>query len=279
MDFNLVSEKDSVVTVSDIDIFDMDEIFCCGQCFRWEKQEDMSYTAVAHGKLLRVKRAGRNILLYGTNIDEFYTIWKDYFDLNRSYSRMKELFADDPILSRAMEYAPGIRVLNQEPWETLCTFILSQNNNIKRITGLVKRLCENFGEEVDGGFTFPAPEALSTLSVEDLSPVRAGFRAKYIIDAAKKVAGGEVDLEKIKSLPTELARDELTKIYGVGRKVADCTLLFGFKRAEVMPMDVWMKRVMAEFYPGGFPPEYAQFAGIAQQYLFHYARHMSVGKE
>lgn len=177
------------------------------------------------------------------------------------------------MLKEAAKYAPGIRILRQEPYEALCTFIISQNNNIKRIKGIVQRLCENFGEEISpGDFAFPTPQKMAELSADDLAPLRAGFRNRYLIDAAQKVYSGEVDLESCRTLDYEQARKELMKITGVGVKVADCTLLFGLHRIEAFPVDVWMKRAMDKLFPGMMPSDFGDCAGIAQQYIFHYSR-------
>ena len=163
--------------------------------------------------------------------------------------------------------------MRQDPYEALCTFIISQNNNIKRIKGIVGRLCESFGDEIeDGVYGFPTAERLAKLTPDDLAPLRAGFRNRYIIDSAKKVASGEVDLELCKTADYEAALAELMKITGVGVKVADCTLLFGMYRVEAFPIDVWMKRAMEKLFPGMTAADFGEYAGIAQQYIFHYSR-------
>ena len=178
------------------------------------------------------------------------------------------------MLKEASAYAPGIRILQQEPWEALCTFIISQNNNIKRIKGIVNRLSTSFGNKIGDTdfYTFPKAETLAKLTPDDLAPLRAGFRNKYIIDASQKVATGEVDLEKCKIVPYDDARAELCKIKGVGNKVADCTLLFGMHRIEAFPIDVWMRRAMEKLFPNMTGEDFGEYAGIAQQYIFHYAR-------
>ena len=185
----------------------------------------------------------------------------------------EEISASHPVLREAARYAPGIRILRQEPYEALCTFIISQNNNIKRIKGIVQRLCENFGEKLsDGEFAFPTAEKMSKLTPDDLAPLRAGFRSRYLVDAAQKVYSGEVNLEKCRTCNYEQARGDLMKITGVGVKVADCTLLFGLHRIEAFPVDVWMKRAMAKLFPGMTAEDFGEYAGIAQQYIFHYSR-------
>jgi N-glycosylase/DNA lyase len=252
--------------------FDLDAIFVCGQCFRWERQPDGSYSGIAFSKSLNVRQQGDTMILSGTDRADFENIWRGYFDLDRDYGLIKSMLAHDPVLKKAIGYSPGIRILRQEPWEALCSFIISQNNNIPRIRGIISRLCESFGEKLDGGFAFPSPEALCGLDEADLAPLRCGFRARYILDAAKKVALREVELDRLFGMPLDEARAALIKIKGVGSKVADCTLLFGCGRLECFPADVWIKRVLKVFYPDGFPDEYMVFGGIAQQYLFHYAR-------
>ena len=161
---------------------------------------------------------------------------------------------------------------DQPPWETLCSFIISQNNNIKRIKGIIGRLCETYGEKIEGGYTFPAAQTLAKLEVEDLAPLRSGFRAKYIIDAARRVASGEVDLFALQNMPYEDAKNELLKIKGVGPKVADCALLFSHRHIEALPKDVWIKRALQVLFGGELPEVAVPYAGIVQQYIFFYAR-------
>lgn len=197
-----------------------------------------------------------------------------YFDLGRDYAALKQRFSADPVLARAVAYCPGIRVLRQDGWEALCSFILSQNNNIARIKGIISRLCESFGAPIDGGayHTFPDAQTLASLTLEDLAPLRAGFRAKYLLDAARRVASGALALDTLYAMPLDSARAALTSLYGVGPKVADCVLLYGFGRMECFPRDVWIRRALAQLYPQGFPDAFSDVAGIAQQFLFHYCR-------
>lgn len=253
-------------------IFDPDVTFDCGQCFRWDKNEEGSWSGIVGSKLLTVKKENNKLTIIGANEKYYNKFLQPYFDLDRDYPEILETLKSDPILRDAIDFAPGIRILHQNPWETLCSFIISQNNNIPRIKGIIKRLCETFGEPIDGGCTFPSARRLAGLTVTDLAPLRSGFRAKYILDAAQKVAGNEVDLELLSVIPLDDARNELMKIKGVGPKVADCALLFGCGRLDAFPIDVWIKRVLARFYPDGFPENLKEYGGIAQQFLFHYAR-------
>lgn len=253
--------------------FSLADTLDCGQAFRWRECADGSFEGVAFGRYLKLRQDGRKIILYNTDFEEFEAVWRSYFDLDRDYDYIKKVLCEDEHLKKACEFAGGIRVLRQDPWESLCSFIISQNNNIPRIKGIIERLCETFGEPLENGFySFPSAEKIASLTLEDLAPLRSGFRAKYILDAAKKVASGEINLKKISDMKSDDARAELIKIYGVGEKVADCVLLFGMGHIEVLPKDVWIKRVLANLFDGKFPDFAVPFAGIAQQYLFHYAR-------
>ena len=261
------------IVIRDVRDLDLEQTLDCGQSFRWEKQSDGSFSGVAFGKYVNISLDGTDMIIKNAVPDD-EKIWRDYFDLELDYGKIREDISKlHPVLKDAARYAPGIRILRQEPYEALCTFIISQNNNIKRIKGIVARLCESFGEELeDGVYTFPTAERLAELSPEDLAPLRAGFRNRYIIDSAKKAASGEVDFELCKTADYETARAELMKITGVGVKVADCTLLFGMHRVEAFPVDVWMKRAMEKLFPDMTANDFGEYAGIAQQYIFHYSR-------
>ena len=252
--------------------FDLQTILCCGQAFRWDQTEAHTYRGVAFGLRRSITQKGDRLIFHGVSKAEFEAVWFDYFDLGRSYGDLKEMFSRYEHLKEAVAYSPGIRVIRQEGWEAICTFILSQNNNIPRIKGLVQRLSACFGEEIPGGYAFPTPQRLAALCPEDLAPVRCGFRAKYIIDAARAVTAGRVDVSSLYTIPVNQAMDALQVIQGVGPKVAHCALLFGFARVECLPVDVWIRRALETWFPGGLPEEIRPVAGIAQQYLFHYAR-------
>lgn len=268
---NISSEN--FIVIPDVRDLDLEQTLDCGQSFRWEKQNDGSFSGVAFGKYVNISLDGTDMVIKNA-APEDEKIWREYFDLELDYGKIRgDISKLHPVLEEAARYAPGIRILRQEPYEALCTFIISQNNNIKRIKGIVARLCESFGDEIDEGvYTFPTAERLAELTPDDLAPLRAGFRNRYIIDSAKKVASGEVDLELCKTADYEAARAELMKITGVGVKVADCTLLFGMHRVEAFPVDVWMKRAMEKLFPGMSANDFGEYAGIAQQYIFHYSR-------
>ena len=272
--------KNNNIYIKGLENFDLKNTLDCGQAFRWEADDKGVWSGVAHGKLLRLtKDENGSIILFDTTADDFENIWKDYFDLDRNYSEIIEAVSGNEILKKAAEFGQGIRVLNQEPWETLCSFIISQNNNIKRIKGIIKTLCETFGDKIDGGYTFPKASKIADLSLEDLSVLRAGFRNKYILDAANKVANGEIDLSALSALPLDSARQELMKIKGVGPKVADCALLFSHKQSCAFPKDVWIKRAMQALFGGELPKEAEPYAGIIQQYIFFYARETKLNIE
>lgn len=270
--FNAKFENNNVY-ISGVTDFDLPHTLDCGQAFRWNEKSADTWHGVAYGKYLELEKLkDGTVVLYNTTKTDFENIWCDYFDLNRDYAEIITAISSNQILKTAAEFGKGIRVLNQEPWETLCSFIISQNNNIKRIKGIIERLCENFGEKIDNFYTFPSAEKIASLSLQDLSILRAGFRAKYILDAANKVANGDIDFKTLKSIPVDTARNELMKITGVGPKVADCALLFSHKHIEAFPKDVWIKRAMQVLFDGKLPKEAEKYAGIVQQYIFFYAR-------
>lgn len=244
----------------------------CGQAFRWSLKENGCWHGVVRGRALDLCEKDGKVILHGTGERDF-EFWQAYFDLDRDYSALCEAFCADKSLAGAVEFCPGIRILRQEPWEAVCSFIISQNNNIPRIKGIIERLCVLLGEPLGGGdYAFPTAQAVERAGIEGLAPIRAGFRAKYIYDAARRIASGETDLKKIALLPLEEAQEELMKIKGVGPKVAQCVLLYGFGRTDAFPVDVWVRRILEELYPDGLPECTRGNEGIAQQYLFHWRR-------
>ena len=245
----------------------------CGQSFRWKKINETDVSGIAFGKVLTFRQSDEEIAFLNTDGEDFEKIWVPYFDLERDYEAICEGFRNDYYLNSAVTECGGIRILGQDPWEALCSFIISQNNNIPRIKGIVERLCVALGENLDNGnYAFPSAAKVAEAGIDALAPLRAGFRAKYIIDAAEKVASGEIDFQKIYDSPLDEGRDELIKIKGVGEKVAQCALLYGFGKVDAFPVDVWVKRIMAELYPNGLPECTNGVRGIAQQYLFHWYR-------
>ncbi len=265
--------KDKDIKVTRCECLNVELCLFCGQAFRWKKNADGSFHGVVAEKVTDIIQDETGIIFRNTSEEDFVSLWCDYFDLENDYVSKVKKFSEDKYLKAAAEEYYGIRILHQKPWEALCSFIISQNNNIPRITGIIERLCENFGEKIgENDYTFPSYESLKNVTAEDLAPLRAGFRSKYIVDAVNKLCSGEISLEKISEMPIEEARLELMKIKGVGAKVAECTLLYGFGRKEAFPVDVWVKKIMAEMYPQGMPDCTKDMEGIAQQYLFHWRR-------
>lgn len=273
---NDILYESSGVRIRNVCNFNLEQTLDCGQAFRWNKDVEGHWHGVAGRMSAEIYETDSgDIIFKNTTKGEFESFWKNYFDLDRDYGEIIKALSSDEKLKAAAQYSSGIRILNQEPWEALCSFIISQNNNIPRIKGIIERLCENFGEKCVGGFSFPDAERLALLTPEDLAPLRSGFRAKYIIDAARKVSGGEIDLAALKNMDFDSAQNTLMKIKGVGPKVADCALLFGMGHIEAFPKDVWIKRAMAEIFNGELPECAVPFAGIAQQYIFYFIRSTS----
>ncbi len=266
MDYR-IQGNDIIVYEPDLDL---DETLDCGQAFRWRKiasDYDCTYEGAFLNNRLTVSQNGKGrFIFHDTDENDFISEWISYFDFETFYSDLKRWFSEDETLANACEFVGGIRLLRQNSWECLISFIISQNNNIPRIKGIIERLCGSYNG------IFPDYKQLSAETPDSLSYLRSGFRAKYIADAAAKTADGTVDLDKIALMPIDEARSALKQIKGVGPKVAECVLLFGMYRTEAFPVDVWIKRVLEQYYPEGFPEFAREKAGIAQQYLFHYIR-------
>lgn len=268
---NMIYNNNDII-LQNVKCLDLDLTLDCGQAFRWVKNEDNSWSGVVKGVYLNISKNGDTVLLKNTTKDDYENIWKDYFDFDKDYAEICDTLKQDRLIAPTVDEYYGIRILNQDSWEALCSFVISQQNNIKRIKGIIDRLCRTYGEEVYSGFySFPSAERLSELNADDFEALGTGYRAKYLEKLSKSVASGEIDFEKIKALSLDEARKELLNIYGVGIKVANCALLFGFGFYDAFPVDVWMKRVM-EYYPDGLPKCFEGIGGIAQQYLFHWAR-------
>ena len=280
------------------DSFDLEHIFECGQCFRWNKQEDGSYIGIVKDAVISVKKENNRIIFKGNCYNNnFENIIKNYFDLETDYSLYKDkLSSIDDYLKQSIVFGSGIRILRQDLWECIISFIISANNNIPRIKKIIEKLSLNYGEKIEFEgkhyYTFPTVESLSKASVEDLRNLGTGFRDKRIYNTTNMILSKQVDLEKIKSLnDTNEMRNELLKLDGVGPKVADCILLFSLKRLDVFPIDVWVRRVMNELYIHNEDEEkvnknelqklarekFFDLSGLAQQYLFYWKREMGKG--
>lgn len=260
--------------LTDVNELNPARTFLCGQCFRWSADESGIFSGIVRGRKITVTQSGGQVEIDGIPEDDGQ-FWRNYFDLDADYGGYIARLSADGTLKKACAAAAGIRILRQEPFETLLSFIISQNNNIPRISGIIQRFSEQFGENIGGGdYAFPTAEKLRGIEAGDLAPLRAGFRARYIADAVDKINKGEVDFEEIDRLPLDGARERLKTIVGVGDKVADCVLLFAFHKTDAFPKDVWIKRIMSEHFPNGLPECAKGIEGIAQQYLFDYYRNL-----
>jgi N-glycosylase/DNA lyase len=280
--FEYFNEENNLI-VTGLRDFNIKEILECGQCFRFERLDELAldYRITALGRDLIIHQPTEDrIVLENCDKTEFEGKWIHYFDLETDYSEIKrKISEDDEIMRSAVEYAGGIRLLNQEPYECLLSFIISQNNNIPRIKGIIAAMSDKYGRNG----SFPTLNELENVSDEELFALRMGFRSKYIYDAVHRLKDGEVILDNLFALDSDSARTELMKIKGVGPKVADCTLLFSLGHRDVFPIDVWVRRVISELYFGGEEQsiktvgefaknKWGELAGFAQQYLFYFAR-------
>ena len=287
-------EKDNSIILEEIENFDAKAIFTCGQAFRWYEESDGSFTTVHLGRVLNVLNEKDRVIFKGTNLKEFDEIWMDYFDLNTDYKEIRKVLSNNEILPKAMEYGEGIRILNQNHFEMLISFIISANNMIPRIKKSIEVISMRYGkficeDENRKYYSFPTVEELSKATIEDLREfAKVGFRDKRIFDTVNMILNEKIDLDSFENLETDTLREELLKFSGVGNKVADCIMLFSYKRGEVFPVDVWIKRVMEELFIKKETPVkkiskeadriFGKYAGYAQQYLFYYGREEKIGK-
>ncbi|MBQ6539577.1 MAG: DNA-3-methyladenine glycosylase 2 family protein [Oscillospiraceae bacterium] len=258
------------------DDFDPVKIFECGQCFRWNMDENGDYTGVAMGKAARIRQAGDSVFISGT-LSDFENVWHDYFDLGKNYSKLRRSLCVDEYMKNATDFGAGIRILNQDRWEALCSFIISQCNNIPRIKKIVETLCSLYGDPIefegDIRYTFPSASRVALLEESDLAPLRCGYRAPYIIGAARAVDSGALDLEALSGGTLEEAEKALRSLKGVGKKVANCAILFSLRIEDAFPIDVWMKKAISEHYNGKLDTSvFGGHSGLAQQYMFYYQR-------
>ena len=266
--------------------FNIKQIVECGQCFRWEKKGENNYIGVANNKVIEVIQNKEEVKFLNVEEEEFNDIWEDYFDLNRDYTAIKKELKKDEILKKSINFGYGIRILNQEPFEMLISFIISARNSIPSIKKTIKKMCENWGVAInykgDTYYTFPTVEALKNITEEEIKSTGASFRSKYIVDTIKKLNSNELNLEQIRKLEARDCHKALQEFKGVGAKVADCVMLFSMGKESAFPVDVWVKRAMMFFYEAEESSlnkirifgqnKFKENAGVAQQYLFYYAR-------
>ena len=301
MDFKeVVQLENNSIVIKGVKNFNIKQVLECGQCFRWEKISNNNYIIVAYRRVIEVVQNGDDVTIYNTNLKDFEEIWKDYFDLNTEYAPLKDELAKDELLSKSVDFGYGIRILNQEPFEILISFIVSARNSIPAIMKTIKKISEKWGDKIEykGNtyYAFPTPEQIKNAQLEEIKETGASFRSKYILDTIARVNEAlenpdneEVNiynLDHIKSLTTDECHTALQKFMGVGAKVADCIMLFSMNKKSAFPVDVWIKRAMIHFY---LAPDvslnkirvfgrdkFGELAGLAQQYLFYYARENNI---
>ena len=282
------SEKGTDIIIENFTDFNLAQTLECGQCFRFSKLKDNKYIIIAKNKLLEIEQTDSQIILYNTSLHDFNHIWRNYFDLNTDYKEIKDyLIIKDSIMESVINNGAGIRILGQEFYEALISFIISQNKQIPQIKQVIENLCSKYGafiQKLNGinYYAFPTISKLKTLSEEDFRECKAGFRAKYLVDACVNLSSGIIKEEDLLKLTSSEILDKLCTIKGVGVKVSNCVLLFGLQRTEAFPIDVWIKRIMEYLY---FKKEtkleiiqtyakerFGNYGGYAQQYLFYYSR-------
>lgn len=288
--YSIMETRDGVV-VKEVSDFHPVHTFECGQCFRWKRRPDGSYLLIARERVIEIRYDSGRLELRNSTAEDFIAIWYDYLDLGRDYAKIKEAVSRDEIMRKAVAFGHGIRLLRQDLWETLISFIISSNNNIPRIMRIIEALSSAFGRELsyDGKVyhAFPEAQRLGEAEIDQVAVCRGGYRCRYIANTARMVREKEVDISRLGQLDTPSARNLLLQFPGVGNKVADCTLLYSGTHWDVFPTDVWVKRVMEELYFGRetslqeiqqFAAQYfGEYAGFAQQYLFYYAREHKIG--
>lgn len=307
MNYTNIIEKENSIVLENVKDFNIKQILECGQCFRWERITNTNYIVVAYRRVIEIIQEGSTVTILNTNINDFNEIWKDYFDLNVNYEEVKIELSKDELLKKSVEFGYGIRILNQDPFEILISFIISARNSIPSIMKTIKKISERWGDKIEykGNiyYAFPTPNQLKDVSLEEIKETGASFRSKYIVDTISKVnavieakSNGtldeelkQFDLDYIKSLPVDECHKALQNFMGVGAKVADCIMLFSMGKHSAFPVDVWIKRAMIHFYLAPdvslnkirvFGREkFGELAGLAQQYLFYYARENNIKVE
>lgn len=307
MNYTNIIEKENSIVLENVKDFNIKQILECGQCFRWERITNTNYIVVAYRRVIEIIQEGSTVTILNTNINDFNEIWKDYFDLSFNYEEVKIELSKDELLKKSVEFGYGIRILNQDPFEILISFIISARNSIPSIMKTIKKISERWGDKIEykGNiyYAFPTPNQLKDVSLEEIKETGASFRSKYIVDTISKVnavieakSNGtldeelkQFDLDYIKSLPVDECHKALQNFMGVGAKVADCIMLFSMGKHSAFPVDVWIKRAMIHFYLAPdvslnkirvFGREkFGELAGLAQQYLFYYARENNIKVE
>lgn len=259
-----------------IENFSLAQICDSGQCFRMVKREDNRYSVVAFGRYLEIEQDGKECVFH-CDEKEFDELWKGYFDLETDYGYyIAQINPNDKYLNQAAQFGFGIRILRQELWEMIASFLISQQNNIVRIRRCINNICERYGEErIDPHgekyYTFPAPEKLAFLPEDELKECNLGYRSKYVVRTARSIAEGSIDLEAVRDMPYKKAKKELLTLFGVGEKVTECICLFGLHHLQAFPVDTHIMQALEKHYKRGFPKRrYKGYEGVMQQYIFYW---------
>ena len=304
MDYREIIESNDSLIIKGVKNFNIKQILECGQCFRWQRVTDTDYIVVSNRRVIEIIQEDDEVIIHNTNMNDFKNIWENYFDLNTEYGPLKEELSKDELLKQAIEFGYGIRLLNQDPFEMVISFIISARNSIPSIMKTIKKISEKWGDKIEYNgnvyYAFPTPEQLKEATLDEIKETGASFRSKYIVDTIAKVNAAneakrngtlndelqQFDLEYIKSLPVDECHKALQNFMGVGAKVADCIMLFSMSKHSAFPVDVWIKRAMIHFYLAPdvslnkirvFGREkFGELAGLAQQYLFYYARENNI---
>ena len=309
MDYRHIKINEDSIVIEGVKNFKLKQTFECGQCFRFHKISDTNYITVAFERVIELEEDGDNIIIYNSNEDDVKNIWIKYFDLERDYSAIKEELAKDDLLKKSVEFGPGIRILNQDPFEILISFIVSARNSIPSIMKTINKISAKWGRKIEYKgeiyYAFPTVEQIKDASLEEIQETGASFRSKYIIDtignvykSMKAAENGskeekeeykKYDLDYIKSLSDDDCHKALQEFKGVGAKVADCIMLFSMEKYSAFPVDVWVKRAMIYFYGAEDASlnkirifarnKFGKLSGFAQQYLFYYARENKIKVE
>jgi N-glycosylase/DNA lyase len=298
LDYKSIEVKDNYILLKDVVNFELPHIFECGQCFRWNKVSENDFIGVAFGRVIEVVKEGDDVTIYNSSEEDFYNIWEEYFDLNRDYTEIKRKLSGDPLLKEAVDFGYGIRILKQDPFEIVNSFIISANNRIPMIKRAIENISKRWGAPLEYKgktyYAFPTPDQLAKVEEQELESCGLGFRAKYVKDTVNKIynclQGVEgfkmYDIYDIAKLDANGCHEALQAFSGIGPKVADCIMLFSMDKNSAFPVDVWVKRAMMHFY---LAPDvslkkirdfgrdkFGEEAGFAQQYLFYYARENNI---
>ncbi len=287
-----IKEKNSQIVIEDIKDFNLNHIFDCGQCFRWNKEEDGTYTGVVKNKVINIEQNGSTVVFSNVSMNDYHII-KEYFDLNTDYTEIKRSVNTDEIMAEAIKFGEGIRILNQDEWETIISFMISANNRIPMIKKVIENLSTSFGDFICNYrgrdyYSFPTAEQLSSADIEKIQECKAGFRSPRIKEAASRFLKEKDIIYNIKNTNYDEGLAYLKTYTGIGDKVANCILLFSMRQFDTFPVDVWVRRVMQTLYVDKDTKDadirkfaenkFGKLSGYAQQYLFYYARENGIGK-